>query len=831
MLVFLIIHLSLLLLGLTFQQRLRELETPEGEESKSYVHKLLKDPAMLNAKIREEAAELCEATDREHVIQECADVVFFAMVKLRKSGGTFAEVERVLNGRSLKVTRRPGLAKEQFLAEEEKAAEKKVVRRKSLVKKETTNQENDRPANKAPGGRGEGKSLFPAPGAQLRRVDPDTLAVDMDRIAVCPKAVKTAESMFADVKSRGTAALVEYARKFGELSLPFSPSENADMVFSQNLVAGKTEMEKAYLALPQTERETLQRTADRIRSFAEGQRSCLANEFKATTSSTAFGGHTVAPVDVAGCYAPCGSYPLPSSVLMTAVTAKAAGVKKTILATPCGTGDTASRTRQLMLAAAHIANVDTVLLIGGAHAIAALSRGIPSLNVPPANTIVGPGNKYVTAAKSLLAGQVGIDFLAGPSEVAVLCDEFADPDLVARDLLAQAEHDYDAGPVLICTSEKKITQIEECLRQNLLSLQSSLSKSAGQFSDNFDIAKTALNNNGFAVYCPNGLDQATTVANELAPEHLEIMVGGTADSTLCNETAAKCTNYGAIFIGSRSAEVLGDYGAGPNHCLPTGGTAKSFGGLSVFTFLRIRTWLECEDPAREKGFQKVLEDSILLARMEGLECHARAAEGRATSSTVSTSDATTEAPPSTVSSTPMFSKNDGLTPQSNSSSMPNLLAPREEVVDRERSPACGLVPTEIKWGIPKGRMYDNLVQLLKEANLELKVPDRSLRPSVKSMPNWNFKLLKPRSICSMIVQGIRDIAFMGLDLIEEEGYSTVDIVPIINTDLDPVRIVVAVPQNLIDEARKERESGGFMKAPVIMSSLYPEKILDLPQNR
>jgi len=760
---------------------------------KSYVHRLLKDPEMLNAKIREEAAELCAATTVEENVAECADVIFFSLVKLMKAGGTLEQVEKVLDMRSMKVSRRTGDAKAEFVAAEKAAATSAPA-----------------PTPTAPAMNGAGKTEFPAPGASMRRVKADELP-SLNRNAVDPKALEVAKSIHADVKQNGAAALVKYAQKFGELK---SASPAGSEAFAKELVAGKAEMEKAYQALGEEERTTLERTAERIRNFALGQRNCITNQFKAGCGA---GGHGVAAVDVAGCYAPCGSYPLPSSVLMTAVTARAAGVKKVILATPCGSNslpasdEKSAKTRVLMLAAAYIAKVDHVLLIGGAHAIAALAAGVPG-SVPPCNVIVGPGNKYVTAAKSLVAGNVGIDFLAGPSEVAIIADANADADVIAKDLLAQAEHDMDSAPILISTCESKIKEVEAKLSESLVSL-----KNSPGFEDNARIAERALNDNGFAVFCPNGLDQAAEVANELAPEHLEVMVGPGGRGALAQQTAAKCTNYGAIFVGAKAAEVFGDYGAGPNHCLPTGSTAKSFGGLSVFTFLRVRTWLNC-DTTDSGWYNVVVADAVKLARMEGLECHARAAEKRLSG------HPTALASPSLV---PKANK-----PQLEFTDMPPTL--EEEALLMGIHTPGEADKVEIKWGIPKGRMYEKLVALLKDSNIDISVSERGLRPTVKGHPNWNFKLLKPRSLASMLNHGTRDIAFLGIDLIEEEGYNTKDIVPVFDTGLDIVRIVVAAPQSLIDEARKEREEAASSGVPLtnpIMSSLYPDKWLDLPTKR
>ncbi|HUT78662.1 MAG TPA: histidinol dehydrogenase, partial [Polyangia bacterium] len=303
-----------------------------------------------------------------------------------------------------------------------------------------------------------------------------------------------------------------------------------------------------------------------------------------------------APVERAGCYAPGGRFPLPSSVLMTAVTARAAGVREVWVASP--------RPAPATLAAAAVAGVDGLLRVGGAQAVAALAFGAGP--APSCDVIVGPGNRFVTAAKQLVAGRVGIDLLAGPSELVVLADGTADPAVVAADLLAQAEHDPDAAPVLISTSGPLIDAVEREIASQLESLPTR------------DTAERAVRGNGFAVLAAD-LDEGITLCDRIAPEHLEVLCAK------ASSVAARAVHFGGLFIGAGAAEVLGDYGAGPNHTLPTGGTARFTGGLSVHHFLRVRTWLRVDDPAAARG---LVDDAVALARIEGLEAHARSAARR-----------------------------------------------------------------------------------------------------------------------------------------------------------------------------------------------------------
>lgn len=308
---------------------------------------------------------------------------------------------------------------------------------------------------------------------------------------------------------------------------------------------------------------------------------------------------------MAGCYAPGGRYPLPSSVIMTAVTARTAGCETVVLSSP--------HPALITLAAAYVSGVDYFIGIGGAQAIAAMAYGIKgngginNFLLPRCDVIVGPGNKWVTAAKSIVQGYCGIDMLAGPSEVLVICDRFANAQIVAADLIAQSEHDISSRAILVSDDQAMIDQVETALVQQVDCLP----------EPNKETAISALKQS-FAVLCEN-IEECIRVSDDISPEHLEIQTEN------AEEIGKKCANYGGLFIGEYAAEVLGDYGAGPNHTLPTGGTARYTGGLSVFNFLRIRTWMKIND--RRKS-QDMIEDSIIMARLEGLEGHARAAEAR-----------------------------------------------------------------------------------------------------------------------------------------------------------------------------------------------------------
>jgi len=379
-----------------------------------------------------------------------------------------------------------------------------------------------------------------------------------------------------DVRARGETALRAHAERLDGLA-PGAP-----------IIIQRVDLEHALREIPASDRELLELSAARIGAFAEAQRACLRELDTDVQGGRA--GHTITPVDRAGCYAPGGRFPLPSSVLMTAVTARTAGVREVIVASP--------RPAIITIAAAAVARADALIPAGGAQAIAALAYGAGV--IAPCDLIVGPGNRWVTAAKKLVAGTVGIDMLAGPSELVVLADSSADPALIAADLLAQAEHDDDAVPTLVTTDAGLVERVESALREQLAVLPT-----AGT-------ARRALAN-GAAVVCAS-LDEAVTVCDLLAPEHVEVLTSEP------RALARRLHHYGAVFIGPRSAEVFGDYGVGPNHCLPTGRTARYTGGLSVLTFLRVRTWLEIADAP--------VVQTARFARLEGLEGHARSAERR-----------------------------------------------------------------------------------------------------------------------------------------------------------------------------------------------------------
>jgi phosphoribosyl-ATP pyrophosphohydrolase/phosphoribosyl-AMP cyclohydrolase/histidinol dehydrogenase len=408
----------------------------------------------------------------------------------------------------------------------------------------------------------------------------------LPRVEELPAVVRRAGVLEAGTL---TGEIIEEVRTLGEPAIRRFSEHFGDISPGDRIVHERGDLERALDRIGLDERQTLERVASRIKHFAEAQRVALVDVDVEVTGGRA--GHRWVPVTSVGAYAPGGRYPLPSSVLMTVIPAWVAGVKTVWVASP--------RPTDITLAAAAVAGADGLLAIGGAQAIAALAFGTLS---PRCDLIVGPGNKYVTAAKKALFGEVGIDGLAGPSEILVVADDQADPALVAADLLAQAEHDIEALPILVTTSLRLANDVDHQIELQLVDLPTS------------SVARQALAN-GFSLVV-GSLDEAVSAAEKVAPEHLALHVEQPRD--LLGELSA----YGSVFLGGGSAEAFADYGVGPNHVLPTGGGARFQSGLSVLTYLKAPTWSRLDDPSA------LAEDTVLLARLEGLEAHARAAQRR-----------------------------------------------------------------------------------------------------------------------------------------------------------------------------------------------------------
>lgn len=357
----------------------------------------------------------------------------------------------------------------------------------------------------------------------------------------------------------------------------------------------------AWAALPEREQRALERAARNIRTFATAQRATL-QPLEVEVEAGVHIGQRPMPVASAACYAPGGRYPLPSTVLMTLIPARVAGVERVVLLSPPGPD---GRPHPRVLAAAHLADATEILAIGGVQAVAAVALGTST--IAAVDLVVGPGNAWVTEAKRQLFGRIGIDALAGPSEVLVLADGSADPTLIAADMLAQAEHDPLAEAVALVHDEELATALRLVLQAQLSTLPTAA------------IARASLERHG-AVVVVAERSQMIAIANQRAPEHLHLHLSDAASA------ADQLTAYGGLFIGEHSAEVFGDYCSGSNHVLPTGGAARYTGGLSVHTFTRM---LSTQRLSRA-GAAALAETVATLARIEGLEAHARAGELRRT---------------------------------------------------------------------------------------------------------------------------------------------------------------------------------------------------------
>ena len=424
----------------------------------------------------------------------------------------------------------------------------------------------------------------------LTRVTPDNLSLEV-KDPVDPTALAQARDIIRELRGGVESGPVRAAQ------LQVVAARLGDIPEGGSYLISKDQCRAAFDGLAEAERTSLRNIHRRVERFARAQRASVTDMEMDIPGGRA--GHTVSPCRSAGCYAPGGRYPLPSSVIMTAVTARAAGCDVVVLASP--------RPAPITLAAAHVAGADKFLGVGGAQAIAALAYGMDTDETPKCDVIVGPGNQWVTAAKSLVNGYCGIDMLAGPSEVLVICDDTAKPGIVAADLIAQAEHDVVARAIVVSTSAALEEEINAEVGRQLATMP----------EPNQSTARAAMRQS-FSVVCAT-LDACIATSDVIAPEHLEIHARDAMD------VLRRCRNYGGAFVGEGAAEVLGDYGAGPNHTLPTGGTGRYTGGLSVFDFLRIRTWMRVDDPA---AAQEMVRDTVRFARLEGLEGHARAGECR-----------------------------------------------------------------------------------------------------------------------------------------------------------------------------------------------------------
>lgn len=398
--------------------------------------------------------------------------------------------------------------------------------------------------------------------------------------------LQTVNGIIAAVRQQGDAALLDYTARFDHLSL--SDASELEIPASRLLAA--------YEGLADGQSEALRHAAERIRGYHQRQRQDSWQHHDADGNLL---GQKITPLDRVGLYVPGGKASYPSSVLMNAIPAKVAGVAEVIMVVPTPRGEI----NEMVLAAAHLACVDRVFRVGGAQAVAALAYGTGS--IPRVDKIVGPGNIYVATAKRQVFGQVGIDMIAGPSEILVYCDGQTDPDWIAMDLLSQAEHDEDAQAILLAESADYLDAVAASLDKLLPSLERA------------DIARQSLRERGALIQVKDSAD-AVRLINRIAPEHLELSVAD--PETLLGEIR----HAGAIFMGRHTPEALGDYCAGPNHVLPTSGTARFSSPLGVYDFQKRSSLIFCSP----QGASTLAKTASVLARSESLTAHARSAEYR-----------------------------------------------------------------------------------------------------------------------------------------------------------------------------------------------------------
>ncbi len=388
------------------------------------------------------------------------------------------------------------------------------------------------------------------------------------------------------VRTRGDAAVIETTNRFDRLSVSSMTA----------LTLLPARLEAAYAGLPPEQRDALSTAAGRIRQYHEHQKPV---SWQYTEADGTVLGQQVTPLDRAGIYVPGGKAAYPSSVLMNAIPAHVAGVREIVMVVPTPDGVL----NELVLAAAHLAGVDHVFTIGGAQAVAALAFGTET--VPRVDKIVGPGNIYVATAKRAVFGQVGIDMIAGPSEIVVVSDGQTPVDWLAMDLFAQAEHDEDAQSILISWDDTHLDEVAKAIDRLLPTLEREA------------IIRESLARRGALIRCRDR-DEAVALINRIAPEHLELSVANP------EAWLSKVRHAGAIFMGRHTAEALGDYCAGPNHVLPTSGTARYSSPLGVYDFQKRSSIIHCSP----EGASALARTASILARGESLTAHARSAEYR-----------------------------------------------------------------------------------------------------------------------------------------------------------------------------------------------------------
>jgi histidinol dehydrogenase len=405
-------------------------------------------------------------------------------------------------------------------------------------------------------------------------------------VAENPQVLQTVDDIVGRVRNEGDQAVIELTNQLDRMNITD---------FSE-LVVSKEQCLESMQAIPETVLSALKQAAERVRVYAQHQK---MESWPYQEDDGTILGQQVTPLDSVGVYVPGGTAAYPSSVLMNVVPAKVAGVERIVMVVPTPDGVI----NDMVLAAAEIAGVDEIYRIGGAQAVAALAYGTSS--IAPVDKIVGPGNIYVAMAKRQVFGKVGIDMIAGPSEILVVCDGTTNPDWVAMDLFSQAEHDVLAQSIVVCPDESYLDQVEQSIDKLLPEMPRR------------EIIDKSLNDRG-AMILSRDMDDAVEVANQIAAEHLELSVEDP------ESIMPKIRHAGAIFMGAYSTEVLGDYCAGPNHVLPTSGTARFSSPLGVYDFQKRSSVIHCS----ADGARQLADIASTLAHGEGLTAHARSAELR-----------------------------------------------------------------------------------------------------------------------------------------------------------------------------------------------------------
>ena len=397
---------------------------------------------------------------------------------------------------------------------------------------------------------------------------------------------KTVDDIITNIRQNGDSALIDYTNQFDHMS-----ASNMN-----ELTIEVEALKEAFDTLDEKEKSALKIAADRVRTYHQKQKQ---DTWTYTEDDGTMLGQKITPLDRVGLYVPGGKAAYPSSVLMNAIPAKVAGVEELIMVVPTPN----NITNQLVLAAAYISGVDTVFTVGGAQAVAALAYGTQS--IPKVDKIVGPGNIYVATAKRVVFGQVGIDMIAGPSEILIICDGKTNPDWIAMDLFSQAEHDEDAQSILLCPDAEFISKVEDSIAKLLPTMPRQ------------EIIATALKDRGALIHTKD-MDEAVELSNQIAPEHLELSV----EDPQAMLDGIK--HAGAIFMGRHTCESLGDYCAGPNHVLPTSGTARFSSPLGVYDFQKKSSLIMVSD----QGANTLGDIAATLADGEGLQAHAQSARYR-----------------------------------------------------------------------------------------------------------------------------------------------------------------------------------------------------------